>query len=255
MLHTFAGGWSMLRHDTLLYAYQMGAECDAEEFPPPYAWVEPATGTYASLRKMVAEFSRRIGEAGIVDARPSGEGEYDVAFHTVEQKAKALDEFLADLQGWAEKQQRGEVLTEEELTALATVGGYAEHVLLTLADAYELGDGNDDMALVADVFTFRGQALEVGVGHPELVYALIPTPKGWQVARGAVLGYREFFVPAADRMTDETWRAELAASKDFVADARPEWLGSISADPVGVVELGKLEPQDRCGYYGGAYEL
>jgi hypothetical protein len=258
MLQTFAGGWSMLRHDTLLYAYQMGAECDAEDQLAPYSYVEPATETYAGLRTMIAGFSAKLVAAGIEDAAPSDDDSqsWDTPFQTTAAKTKALDEFLQQLQKWVDKQERGERLTEDERTELATIGGFAEHVLLTLADAYELGDGNDDMAIIADVFTFRGQALEVGVGHPELIYAVIPTPDGWRVARGAVLGYREFFVAAAQRMTDETWRARLAASKDFEVGARPEWLAPISAEPVGVVELAKDEAaQERCGYYGGVYAL
>ncbi len=256
MLGSFAGGWAMLRHDTLLYAYQMGAECDAEDQVPPYTFVEPATETYAGLRTMIADFQAKLDAAGIVDVRPEGESEWDTPFHPTAEKTKALDEFLAKLIAWSKLQAQGHRWTEDELTELATVGGYAEHVLLTLADAFELGEGNDDMAVIADVFTFRGQALEVGVSHPELIYAVIPTPDGWQVARGAVLGYREFFVAAADRMTDESWRERLAASKDMVAEGRPAWLQPISAPAVGVVELAKDErAQERCGYYGGAYEM
>ena len=76
------------------------------------------------------------------------------------------------------------------------------------------------------------------------------------IGRGAVLGYREFFVPIADRMTDEAWRERLARSKDFEAASRPDWLAPISAEPVPVVELPKnLEAQSRCEYFGGAFEL
>ena len=253
-LQSFAGGWAMLRHDTLLYAYEMGAECDAEEFPAPHGWVEPMPQVYADLRAMVERFGARLEAAGIVEREPA-EDEYG-QFHTVRRKTEAIAGFLRQLEAWSAKELRGEPFTPEERTAIATVGGFAEHVLLTFADAYELGDGNDDMAVIADVFTWRGQALEVGVGHPELIYALVPTPEGWMVARGAVLGYREFLVPAAARMTDETWRRELAASGDFLSQRRPQWLAPITAEPVAVIELPpKLEAQSRCEYFGGAFEL
>lgn len=254
-LQTYAGGWAMLRHDTLLYAYQMGAECDAEEQPPPYGWVEPTPQTYARLETMVSTFAKRVKEAGISDPA-AGPDDWDVAFQSIETKTDAILGLLRAMKRWSDKELRGEAFTLEERTEIAMVGGLAEHVLLTLADAFELGEGNDDMAVVADVFSWKGNALEVGVAHPELIYAVIPTPEGWMLARGAVMSYREFMVPVADRMTDEAWRERVAKSEDFEAATRPRWLDSISAPPVGVVELApKEEPQQRCGYYGGAFEI
>ena len=256
-LSGYAGGWAMLRHDTLLYAYEMGAECDAEEFPPPPGWVEPVPETYAALRGMVESFGERIADAGIVpDKPPSEEDVYEEVFHTLPFKTEVVAGLLGKLETWARKELKGEPFTEEERTEIAMVGGAAEHAVLVLADAFELGPGNDDMAVVADVFSWRGQALEVGVSHPELIYAVIPSPEGWVLARGAVLGYREFFVPRADRMTDEQWRERLAKSKDFEFGTRPAWLEPITAPPVGVVKLApKQDPQERCGYSGGYFEI
>lgn len=256
MLQSFAGGWAMLRHDTLLYAYQMGAECDAEDLPAPYGWVEPVPDVYSGLSRMVTAFSSRLREAGISEPAPE-EPEYGaIRYATLDEKTTAVVEFLAKMKEWADQELRGEPFTEEQRTAIAMVGGFAEHVVLTLADAYELGDGNDDMAVIADVFTFRGKALEVGVGHPDLVYAIVPTPEGWVVARGAVLAYRELFVEAADRMTDEAWRKRLEASADFEGASRAPWLADIVAPAVGVVELPEsMDPQHRCEYHGGSYEL
>lgn len=254
-LQTFAGGWAVLRHDTLLYAYQMGAECDSDEHPPPHGWVEPVPETYARLETMVSTFAKRVKEAGIADPKPDPDA-YDVAFQSIETKTEAILDLLARMKAWSEKELRGEAFTLEERTDIAMVGGLAEHVLLTLADAFELGEGNDDMAVVADVFSWKGNALEVGVAHPELVYAVIPTPEGWTLARGAVMSYREFMVPVAKRMTDEAWRERVAKSEDFEAATRPKWLDTISAPTVGVVELApKQEAQTRCGYYGGAFEI
>jgi hypothetical protein len=257
MLQSFAGGWAMLRHDTLLYAYQMGAECDAEDLPAPYGWVEPVPKVYAGLADMVGAFSTKLREAGIHEpARSEDEFDGSINYATIDDKTKAVTDFLGRMRGWAEQELRGEPFTEEQRTEIAMVGGFAEHVVLTLADAYELGEGNDDMAVIADVFTFQGSALEVGVGHPDLVYAIVPTPEGWVVARGAVLAYRELFVPIADRMTDEAWRERLQASADFEAGSRPAWLADITAPAVGVVELPEaMEAQHRCEYYGGHYEL
>lgn len=252
MLHSYAGGWAMLRHDTILYAYQMGAECDAEEQPSPYGWVEPLPKTYAALRATVEAFDARLRAAGIVDP-PRREDEFS-QFSSINDKTRAIAWLLGKLETWAKLELEGHVFDPDELTEISMVGGAAEHVLLTFADAYELGEGNDDMGIVADVFTWQGQALEVGVAHPELIYALVPSPDGWVVARGAVLGYRELLVGSGDRMTDESWRDRLA--KDEARDARPDWLAPITAPEVGVVELpADMTAQSRCEYYGGSFAL
>lgn len=255
MLQTYAGGWAMLRHDTLLYAYQMGAECDAEDLLAPYGWVEPYPEVYRALKTMVTGFSERLKGAGIATAG-NEEEEWGTGQFSIGTKTKAVLDYLDRMIAFSNKELSGEPFNEEERTDVAIVGGYAEQVVLTLADAFELGDGNDDMAVIADVFTFRGKALEVGVGHPELIYAVIPTPEGWALARGAVLAYREFFVDSGNRLTDEQWRDRLDKSKDFEVGSRPDWLKDISAPPVGVIDLppdGKS--QSRCEYFGGLYEL
>ncbi|MEM6993535.1 MAG: DUF3160 domain-containing protein [Myxococcota bacterium] len=254
MLQSFAGGWALLRHDTLLYAYQMGAECDAEELTSPYAWVEPYPEVYGELRTMVTDFSKRLRSAGVT--MKSRDDEWEEGKYSIATKTDALVGFLDQMIRWSNKELAGEAFTPEERTDVAMVGGRAEHVVLTLADAFELGAGNDDMAVVADVFTFRGQALEVAVGHPELIYAVIPTPEGWALARGAVMAYREFFVPTAKRMTDETWKEQVGKSADFELSSRPAWLSNTLAPEVGVIELpSDGKGQDRCEYNGGIYEL
>jgi hypothetical protein len=112
------------------------------------------------------------------------------------------------------------------------------------------------MAIVADVFTWQRRALEVGVGHPELVYAVIPTPEGWMVARGAVMGYREFFVDADARLTDEEWRERVGKSASGLAEHRPAWLSELVAAPVGVVGFpADGKEQARCEYDASGFAL
>ena len=84
-----------------------------------------------------------------------------------------------------------------------------------------------------------------------LVYAMIPTPEGWVVARGAVMGHRELWAPA-----DEAWRARVGRSPDGLAGDRPEWLGELVAAPVGPVGLpANGEGQERCEYDASGFVL
>jgi hypothetical protein len=257
MLGAFAGGWAQLRHDTLLYAQQMGAECDAEELPAPHAWVEPYPEVYAQLRELVRGLESRLSGAGIdVWAGPASEGDYDPVHNSLATKTNAVAGVLEQLEAWARKELAGQPFTPEERTEIAMVGGAIEHALVVLADTDELKEGDDDMAIVADVFTWQRRALEVGVAHPELVYAVIPTPEGWMVARGAVMGYREFFVDADDRLTDEAWRERVGRSADGLAKHRPAWLGELVAAPVGAVGLpADGQSQERCEYDASGFAL
>lgn len=257
MLGAFAGGWAELRHDTLLYAQQMGAECDAEELPASHAWVEPYPVVYAKLRAMVEGMQARLGEVGVdVSVTPPSTGDFDPVYNSISDKTRAVAEVLASMEAWSRKELAGEAFTPEERTAIAMVGGAVEHALIVLADTDMLEEGDDDMAIVADVFTWQRRALEVGVAHPELVYAVIPTPEGWMVARGAVMGYRELWVPADERLTDETWRERVGASPDGLAEHRPAWLAELVAAPVGPVGLPRDgQSQQRCEYDASGFRL
>lgn len=257
MLAAFSGGWAELRHDTLLYAQQMGAECDAEELPAAHAWVEPYPEVYAKLSALVKDLEARLSGAGIhLAAEPPSSGDYDPIYNSLSTKTSAVTGVLESMEGWARKELAGEAFTPEERTEIAMVGGAIEHALIVLADTDMLKEGDDDMAIVADVFTWQRRALEVGVGHPELVYAVIPTPEGWMVARGAVMGYREFFVDADDRLTDEEWRERVGKSANGLAEHRPAWLGELVAAPVGVVGLpADGQEQARCEYDASGFAL
>lgn len=257
MLGAFAGGWAQLRHDTLLYAQQMGAECDAEELPAPHAWVEPYPEVYAKLREMVTGVEARLRDAGIdVAAEPPTFDEWEPMRNSLATKTAAVTGVLERMEAWSRKELAGEPFTAEERTEIAMVGGAIEHALVTLADTDELEEGDDDMAIVADVFTWQRRALEVGVAHPELVYAVIPTPEGWMVARGAVMGYREFFASADERLTDEQWRTRVAESSDGLAEHRPAWLAELVAAPVGPVGLpADGQSQARCEYDASGFAL
>ena len=91
------------------------------------------------------------------------------------------------------------------------------------------GDASRDLsdqkaALVADVATGLDPngslaALEEGVGQPTTIYVVLPDSP-WRVAAGAVYSYYEFTVQPADRMTDETWQAQVEAGTN---PPQPDW--------------------------------
>ncbi len=247
-LQAFASGWAELRHDTILYGEQLGAECDAPEPEPPPSWVEPVPEVYSRLSAMVKEFDRRLKTIGI-PGKKSGQEE-DYYYRPLPEKAKLVIGFLDFLRQIADKQAAGTALTRDEKMQLTMIGGRVEWLLISLADTDMLARRDQDMAVVADVFSWRpsSKAVEVGVAHPDLIYALIPTPKGPVVARGAVMSYREFLQPMDKRLTDTEWRRMLDADK---TPPRPNWLEPIYAEPVPAIKL-VGEGVDRCGPMSGA---
>ncbi|MCC7535908.1 MAG: DUF3160 domain-containing protein [Deltaproteobacteria bacterium] len=246
-LLAFAGGWAELRHDTILYGEQLGAECDAPEYEPPDAWVEPVPDVYRRLSAVVRALDARLRGAGITMDQPAGGRPYATV---LAQKTELVVGLLGFLQECAELQIAGAPLGRDRLTRLTQIGGEVEWLLIALANTDLLSDRDRDMAIVADVFTWRptGEAVEVGIAHPDLVYALIPTPNGPVVARGAVMSYREMLQPIGDRLTDESWRAMIAAGN---APERPAWARPLYAEPVPSIAL-VGEGTSRCGPSSGS---
>jgi hypothetical protein len=256
-LQAFAGGWAELRHDTILYGEQSGAECDAEDYEPPPGWVEPVPEVYQRLATMVRNLQKRLNAAGVdFGFRPKGgrkeEGAPDARFMTESPatKTKKLLRVLDDLARMAADELQGKLPTLKDRESITTLGGAVEWLFMVFANSDMLNDRDADMAVVADVFTWRpsAQALQVGVARPDLIYAIIPSPNGPVLARGAVMSYREFLHPTSDRLTDEAWRTMIAAGR---APKRPDWLAPLYTDAVGPVTPHK-EPQGRCGPSSGA---
>ena len=261
-VQAFAAGWAELRHDTILYGEQLGAECDAEAMEPPASWVEPVPRLYRGLAAMVRSLEKRLTAAGIdlgfkLERRDEQAGEDADAqpdpaefYKPPAEKTKLVLDLLEFLAETSESGAAGSTLNRKRLDRLTTIGGEVEWILMTMANSDVLNERDSDMAVVADVFTWRpsAQVLEVAVAHPDLVFAIIPSPKGPVLARGAVMSYREFLQPMADRLTDEAWRARL---HDGSGPERPRWLDALYTAAVGPVRPpGKF--QYRCGPMSGS---
>jgi hypothetical protein len=248
----FASGWAELRHDTLLYGEQLGAECDAPEPEPPPCFVEPVPAVYARLAAMVRDFEGRLRRAKMVPPSPRDDDASPGAayYRPLAEKTKLVLSLLDLLRTTSELELKGKPLDRKRRDRLTQIGGEAEWLLVALLDTDQLSPRDHDMSLVADVFTWRlsRQALEVGNAHPDLVYAIIPGPKGPVLARGAVMSYRELLEPMDKRLTDEEWRARLAAGR---GPERPAWLKPLYAEPVPGIKL-KGEGVQRCGKQSGA---
>ena len=249
-LYAYAGGWAKLRHATILYGAQLGAECDAPEYVPPPGYVEPVPEVYERLGAMARALAARLGEAGIdLEARPN---EDDYYYTPLAGKTETLLRLLDFLRETAQAELEGRALDRETRQRLTLVGGEVEWLLISLANTDLLSQRDQDMAIVADVFTFRSaqRVVEVGLARPDLIYAIIPTSDGPVIARGAVMSYRELLHPMGDRLTDEQWRARLDRGEE---PPIPSWVEPLYAEPVSAILLAEeAEGVDRCGPMTGA---
>jgi hypothetical protein len=245
-LNTILGSWAELKHDTILYAKQVYAEMGggppAPEPVPPKGYVEPVPAFYARLAALTAMTREGLQSRGLLS-------EGDLA------NLQRLEDLVQGLQTMAEKELRGEALSEAEYNTIRFYGGELEHFVNAAADS----DGEDPFArqymeeepqaaVIADVATDPDPdndgapnpvVLEVAVGRINEIHAVVPVVQedgsiNLQIAKGGVFSYYEFQWPAEDRLTDEKWRAILDSGE---APALPEWTASFFISQGGFSEL------------------
>lgn len=141
----------------------------------------------------------------------------------------------------AEKELRGEMLTDGEYATIRFYGGELEHLTMAAADMpeeeqgdYSYMDEEPQAAVIADVATDPFPVpivLEEAVGRIDEIHVVVPVPASdgtttLQVAKGGVFSYYEFSWPASDRLTDEAWREMLETGEE---PPRPAWIESFYA--------------------------
>lgn len=211
-MHTALSSWTELKHDTILYAKQVMAEMGGgPDGEPPKGYVEPNPEAYARLLSLAEMTQSGLSNRGLLDGVTQGNLE------------NLIDElkFLLDI---SQKELNGTALTNEEYWRISYFGGWLEAMTLAAADKTD-PNGNDrnlqdqKSALIADVATGYGLALEEGVGYPTNIFVVSPVAP-YTLTLGAVYTYYEFSVPIASRMTDEDWWAMLESGN---VPAAPDW--------------------------------
>lgn len=199
-LTTALGSWTELKHDTILYAKQVYAEGAGGGPPPPEpakGYVEPVPLLYARLAALGQMTVDGLAARGLI----------------AEADRVALEQMVdvaGRLQTMAEKQLRGEALSDEEYEFLRFYGRTLEG--LTFAAGDPEGDSIDQAALVADVATDPGgQVLEEAIGRVFEIYVVAPVEGRLVLTKGGVFSHYEFAQPLGDRLTDEAWRARVDA--------------------------------------------
>jgi hypothetical protein len=220
-LQTGLGSYTELKHDTILYAKQsFAAQGDFEppDYPPPRHWVEPNPVAFERMAAVV-----RLLEDGLTD-RGLLPGDSDNA-----ELIDALSSFLERLGGLAADELAGRPISQADNDRLEFIGATMEALWIRSSDipdgVGEFPDQDTNAALIADIMRTSTAFLEIGTGHVDTVFVLVPADDGrFQIAQGAVYSYYEFWRQADEgRLTDEEWWELL----DTNPPERPAWQASI----------------------------
>jgi hypothetical protein len=212
-LNTISGTWTELKHDTILYSKQVMAEAGGGPPEQIKGYVEPYPDFYGRLQALINMTQEGLTARGLLD-------------ESLKEPLTTLGALAGTLRTISEKELRNEALTADEYDVIQYFGGTIEHLTFASADT----DGSEgtptmqdqDSALVADVATGDGTVLEEATGHPTAIYVVVPIDGKLVIARGGVYSHYEFTVGLSERMTDETWKAQLNADK---APPLADWTG------------------------------
>ena len=203
-LNTALGSWTELRHDTVLYA--------KPSVTVPRAFMELTKGyvePYPKVYERVAALTKRMRE---------DLGSREMLNEIMEGKLAAFEELAMELKVIAEKELRGEGLTEEEYRLIWGIGAALEGIVeLPEPIRSRIISGEDErMALVVDVHTDpqSGMVLQEAVGYAFQILVLVEVEGEVKIAEGGVFSYYEFIQPIAERLTDAKWQEMLEAGKE-----------------------------------------
>lgn len=229
-LETFAGSYTELKHDTILYSKQVMAEMGGgwEEEKDFRGYVEPEPLVFDRFETL---------------ARKTAEGlkEFDYLSKADEENLNKLADLADSLKTISVKELKNEPLSDEEFEIIEIYGGEIEHFWFDAMKAQTGVEypttGDYPAALVVDVATDpNGSVLEMATGDPATIYVVVPVDGKLRIALGTVYSFYQFVQPIDDRMTDKEWRRKLGIEVDidenynitsYAEDVEhPEWVES-----------------------------
>lgn len=215
-LNTALGSWSELKHDTILYGKQSGAEMGGEWYEDVRGYVEPNIEVYEKLL-WLTKFSR---------ANLKARG---LSVISIDDKMEQFESHLEFLITCSVKQLRNEELTKGEYDTIQYFGGILEGLTSSFAgdgfNWYSITSETDkNMAVIADFHTIApnplsdGGYMEAGVGPAYEIFLVVPINDKLYLTRGAVFSYHEFI--SDERLTDEKWQEMI---KEDSNPPVPKW--------------------------------
>lgn len=202
-LETFAGSFTELKHDTVLYAKQVMAEMGGgpPEVLDDRGYVEPEPEVYARFMLLAQQTAEGLSEFGILS-------DADL------ENLSRLEELARRLMVISNKELENETLTEEEYELIRAYGGTLEHFWIEAVkdrtDAEYLDPQEIPASLVTDIATDpNGRVLQIGNAKPAEILVIVPVDGTLRLASGVVYNFYQFTQPMSDRLTDTQWRQKI----------------------------------------------
>lgn len=226
-LECFAGSFTELKHDTVLYTKQVLAEMGGDyiEEVDDRGYVEPEPLVYLRFRQLAEQTAQGLEYYGMLS-----DAERD--------NLSRLSEIARRLWTISQKELEDEVLSEEEYDFIRGYGGNIEHFWYeAMKEASEDGSPATKecpAAIVVDIATNpNGQVLEAGTGNPSYIYVVVKVDGKLKIARGSVYSFYQFVWPMEDRLTDDKWRRMLGIQvgedgffEQDLSVSKPQWTES-----------------------------
>lgn len=241
-LSTALGSWSELRHDTILYGKQTGAEAGGAEMPRVLGYVEPSVELYERLLWLTMYSRENLDGKKILSEE-------------IKNAMQNFEDLLEFLIKCSVKELRNEELSEDEYMRIFTYGGLIEYLTSSLASDgarwHEIvSEADKNMAVIADFHTVapnsmsQGGYMEAGVGSAHEIYVVVPIGGKLYLTRGAVFSYYEFLNDSGKRLTDEEWQNMIKENK---CPKQPSWTKSFISEGKGKIPVPKEPYNDICG--------
>lgn len=190
-LNTALASWAQLKHDTILYAKEFGAEMGGYDPVEVKHYVEPNVNLYRRVKYLVGL---------TMDA----DEEYSLLNETQRDRLKDFDNMLEFLIKVSLEELKDETTSDEDNERLSVIGGEMENIFMAFNDGggdFEIAPRDRDTANVADIQMIgsnvvdkpEGSFLEVGSGRFSTMYVIYRLDDKYYIGRGPVMNYYEFY--------------------------------------------------------------
>lgn len=210
-LECFAGSFTELKHDTVLYTKQVMAEMGGgmEEEPDDRGYVEPEPLVFARFSALASQTAAGLEKYGMLNGDDK-------------ENLLRLAEMAEKLLVISNRELRNETLTAEEYEFIRCYGGNLEH-FWTEAVKKDTGvEAAQELpaAIVTDIATDpNGSVLEIATGNPSRIYVVVHVDGKVKLAAGSVYTFYQFPWAINDRLTDSKWRYMMG----YQADENGNW--------------------------------
>jgi hypothetical protein len=234
ILNTGLASWTELKHDTILYAEQSGAEMGGgEEFeippyvpPGPKGYIEPNPAFFHQLTVSIDHLLAVLKNSDYI---PDEYVDKFTRFRALAYRAEMI----------AQKEVSGVPIAREDYDWIKDLRYAFDRSLLLPRGADMIKDNSLlQMALVADVATdnVAGRVLEEGVGTPQRIIVVVKDAfGGTRLTVGYVYSWYEFI--STERWNDAEWKKIIyagdAKSREQQGVTPPAWYSTFSKSPGG----------------------